>query len=1096
VPPVGSEPTSPQALDALTIESEYLEPLVGLAVSAPLATASITSGASLQTSGGVAFSASTQPFAFSLASTSLSPTETREFRVAANTGLQGDGYSYRIGNQIFGDSIFSPRISLPVGERVEVELFYDGVDPPSFFNRPNIFLSPADGFFGDTSFWRVGGPNAADIFSVAPNTQGVDGQGSFSEEIFDQILRNQAQGRFAYIEVFGADLDIDSDNNNGDALPDRSDQEDDIEGTQEGAKIVSLVTPDAEISEFTPLQLTFASAFNADYSVNFDFDDTQYILRSPSGAVVTSGVSYTPDELGLVPGEVDTLYVGALTPNAAPTPIEFSVTVVDFDRTDLYRDVVWVSGAAFDVGADSNLNEGLEFAFDTRERAAEQAVEDRTAYAVPVVRFSGDADRNGVPDDLLGQTAPGQRFTPVAFSIPEGFGETGLQATINFDSSLFRVWSNPTGGDIVGQIESGVPVTQIGSALREGEDFVVYVESLADSGVVSQSSLEIVLENTNGELGRDSVLLSAVDLGELTLTDAEDPTNQIAGDGARFLAVPFDPVNLIGQNPVVVLDGLSLDSPLLTAPIYQLRQVLGDGRSIIVEEGVLQPGEATSIALNSPYFTNALTRNYEVWVGVDLDRDGQLDDGPDAIVEKFAVLLNRQAAGLQVVDFPDNVTLSETEAGQNGLAFFATGFAEGLGIAAYDNTIGILASLNEIRVSAGEWLGWFVATTVGGIDPSQVERPELLEFIDQVRPLLDVAWRFVDSSLDELGLLVENIRLRDFEAAGLQVSGATEELVDFFAEVFAVAADEFSELDDRARGQAYGQIVVEVLAILIPGGQIGRLASLGKARALTTLAQSATPGGFASRVFGRLAGVTTNLSQAVGRWGPNRSIQTAIAIRAVARETGQLIDKASELRLLRSVANDVVRRHLVNGVVTDAGKREFADFLEFYNEGKIDVAFDVVNDRIDFNQFATYGEELNALTALPNSRLATGSNLSQLLGLNNNHTPPYGALRSYFGVSDNSSTRRALPNFAIPEAQHQQFHADLRALINDRFPMLNPPLSSETVAQLDRAREAGLDADLYIQLVEEALEGVGLPLHAEVAREYWRQVSVGEITFP
>ena len=249
------------------------------------------------------------------------------------------------------------------GETYEIRMKHIGTDPG--------FLAQADGPNYD---WTA---SVSEVGSSLPYW--IDDQGNLLRTYISDVIGppNLVDGKTSYLYIPQLDADIDSDNNNGFDPPDRSDEEDRLEGKTDGAKILTANTGDVDGDgvpdyadfdgidgkEFVPLvislssNLQYADLSKIEYTFTYDASDATADLRSgsgtaddpyvytrPSGSLriwtknagesrdrftdfINSGQKISAEDLGLEPGGSVTIYVEAVAGSTSYLPVEVSANV-------------------------------------------------------------------------------------------------------------------------------------------------------------------------------------------------------------------------------------------------------------------------------------------------------------------------------------------------------------------------------------------------------------------------------------------------------------------------------------------------------------------------------------------------------------------------------------------------------------------------------------------------------------------------------------------------------------------------------------------------------------------------------------------------
>ena len=229
------------------------------------------------------------------------------------------------------------------------------------------------------------------------------------------------------------DVDVDSKNDSGFAIPDDNRAEDRLENDGSTGKLVfvgaDLVPMAVRLSE------NVAEARPTSTEVYFDYDPTLFRLwknagtdRTP-GDIIPAGTWVNAEEIGLTPGVDRTVYVEALEGSTGAVPITTSVKVQGERWSGTLKDTVHLLPVEVDLDVDSDNDDRLA---TPKRDDKEEHLEASTPK--PIVVNDNDTDVDRVPGYADWNIAD-KRFTPLVIQIPVGLPLASMQVTVSYAAS-------------------------------------------------------------------------------------------------------------------------------------------------------------------------------------------------------------------------------------------------------------------------------------------------------------------------------------------------------------------------------------------------------------------------------------------------------------------------------------------------------------------------------------------------------------------------------------------------------------------------------------------------------------------------------------
>jgi hypothetical protein len=352
----------------------------------------------------------------------------------------------------------------------------------------------------------------------------------------------------AMLHVPRLDVDVDSRNDGGYAIPDDNPAEDRLESEGTTGKCVFASTGDIDQDgivdssdfegiaggRFMPmvvrLSSNLAEAHPSSISLSFDHDPALFRLWKPgcdagtartSSDVIPSGAWTDAHSLGLEPGQSIVVYVEALSgATAGPVPITTTLRVESARWNGTLQDTVHLLPVEVDLDVDSNNDGRIDP--ENGPAGTDDRIEPESSRGLVVPVYAEDSDRDGLHDTADFDGIAGRHFAPVKVGLSEGAALAwkwpiatagspdedlpGLTFTFTFSDAgfdppgggRFRLWRKdaPSVRTEADLIRSGVPIAA--TELFAGQPFTTLEEYMRNHGTTTLY-LEVVSPSSTYE---------------------------------------------------------------------------------------------------------------------------------------------------------------------------------------------------------------------------------------------------------------------------------------------------------------------------------------------------------------------------------------------------------------------------------------------------------------------------------------------------------------------------------------------------------------------------------------------------------------------
>lgn len=355
------------------------------------------------------------------------------------------------------------------------------------------------------------------------------------------------------------DVDVDSDNDDGQNLPSRSDREGALEngGVQKNIPISATGEFNGHVPVVLELSENVSDIPHTSLQITVpDYDTASFSLyRDISYSELVSPGTYAAASLGLTPGNTSVWYLktNGVVPVGTTFDLLMTATIgFNNEKTGVYEEIVLqdkiqaVANLAIDLDIDSDNDDGFGVASQSAE---EDGIEDTSGDALypgkVLLVNDADTDLDGVPDfadgfgSVQSEDDASGKFVPVSYQIL-GYGiasddnlsfsySASDPGAITIDTQnpwdtqpaagSLRLWTKPgesardersilDGGDY---IPSDTPIS-VGVLQNLTSDGVLYLESVRPSVAVADHAIEMIVTQSGSgvELGRDLVRATSV----------------------------------------------------------------------------------------------------------------------------------------------------------------------------------------------------------------------------------------------------------------------------------------------------------------------------------------------------------------------------------------------------------------------------------------------------------------------------------------------------------------------------------------------------------------------------------------------------------
>ncbi|MEY3206213.1 MAG: hypothetical protein RLZZ21_2544, partial [Planctomycetota bacterium] len=449
------------------------------------------------------------------------------------------------------------------------------------------------------------------------------------------------------------DVDVDSNNDSGFAVPADDPAEDRQENDATTGKLVFATTGDVDQdgivdsadfggidgANFVPMAVRLSNNVSesrpTSIQVVFDYDPTVLRVWKPgrdAGAarsasdIIPAGTWVNAEEIGLTPGVDRTVYVEALEGSTGAVPITTSVKVEGERWSGTLKDTVHLLPVEVDLDVDSN-NDG-QIDPDNSPQGTDDLIEDQSPGCILFVN-SDDDNRNDVADVFdVGSIAGENDLVElvIAAAPPVGSGVGSLIVT--YDETIVRLYTRP---DRSGGIVSGSPIAGQSRLYAEGR--------------MAGTSLVTVTFTVNAAQFTDTVRLTVQPYPATMDVDIDSDNNDAFGPPGHS-----EWEEILEDHPYAIGKLIMLDNPqrTVTPIVLQLPKDL--------------PADARSVGVRIDWHDDGAAGGVRLWnraVIDDLRNPAPVDQGGNQLFPGRAyklAALNYDATNGRIVIYAEGIT--------------------------------------------------------------------------------------------------------------------------------------------------------------------------------------------------------------------------------------------------------------------------------------------------------------------------------------------------------------------------------------------------------------------------------------------------------
>ena len=457
----------------------------------------------------------------------------------------------------------------------------------------------------------------------------------------------------AQLHIPALDVDVDSNNDSGFAVPADNPAEDRQENDATTGKLVFATTGDVDRdgivdsadfggidgANFVPMAVRLSDnvkeARPTSIQVVFDYDPTVLRVWKPgrdAGAarsasdIIPAGTWVNAEEIGLTPGVDRTVYVEALEGSTGAVPITTSVKVEGERWSGTLKDTVHLLPVEVDLDVDSN-NDG-QIDPDNSPQGTDDLIEEQSPGCILFVN-SDDDNRNDVADVFdVGSIAGENDLVElvIAAAPPVGSGVGSLIVT--YDETIVRLYTRP---DRSGGIVSGSPIAGQSRLYAEGR--------------MAGTSLVTVTFTVNAAQFTDTVRLTVQPYPATMDVDIDSDNNDAFGPPGHS-----EWEEILEDHPYAIGKLIMLDNPqrTVTPIVLQLPKDL--------------PADARSVGVRIDWHDDGAAGGVRLWnraVIDDLRNPAPVDQGGNQLFPGRAyklAALNYDATNGRIVIYAEGIT--------------------------------------------------------------------------------------------------------------------------------------------------------------------------------------------------------------------------------------------------------------------------------------------------------------------------------------------------------------------------------------------------------------------------------------------------------